>query len=289
EWTAPAAGAGNVQVFVAGNAANGDGGTSGDRIYTANITLTPQATSGPRPAVTSGGVVNTWSGSTTLATNTWTAIFGTNLATDTKTWDGAPEFGQGKLPLALSGVSVTVGGKAAPVFFISPGQVNVLIPEDTNLGNLPLVVKNLNGESAAVTVVRAASSPALLTVPGADGKLHVVGRLNSNPNTVLGLPVSGSSRPFAPGDVVQFYATGLGPTTPAIPVDTIVTGAPSLVNAPQIRINNVAVSILGSALVGSGLYQINATVPDVPNGDHPAVVETNGVSSATSIVITIQR
>jgi len=43
EWTAPAAGAGNVQVFVASNAANGDGGRSGDRIYTANITLTPQA------------------------------------------------------------------------------------------------------------------------------------------------------------------------------------------------------------------------------------------------------
>ncbi len=290
EWTAPAAGSGDVRVFVAGNAANGNGTDSGDRIYTSSITLTPAATSGgPRPAITSGRIVNAWSASRTIATNTWIEIHGSDLASETRDWSGAAEFGQGKLPLSLGGVSVTIGGKPAPVFYISPQQVNALVPDDTNLGNLPVVVKTANGESVPETVVREAVSPSLLTVVGEDGKRRVVGRLNSNPNIVLGLPAGSSTRPFAPGDVVQFYATGLGPTNPPVAADTIVSGAPALVNAPRITINNVPVNVLGSALVGSGLYQINGIVPDVPNGEHTAVVEVGGVSSPTSIVISVQR
>ena len=44
DWTPPATDIGNVVVYVAGNAANGDGTSSGDHIYTAGYTLTPQAT-----------------------------------------------------------------------------------------------------------------------------------------------------------------------------------------------------------------------------------------------------
>jgi uncharacterized protein (TIGR03437 family) len=288
DWNPPATASGDIRVYVAANAANGNGTESGDRIYSTSLTLSPGAVSGgPKPAVTSGGVVNTWSNSTTVATNTWIAIYGSDLSSTTKDWSSAPDFAQGKLPLSLDGVSVTIGGKPAPVYFISPGQVNALVPEDTASGNLPLVVKNANGESAAVTVVRQELSPALLTVP-VDGKLKVVGRLNSNPNLVLGITGSGA-RPFSPGDVVQFYATGLGPTNPSIPVANLVTGAPALTNAPAIRINNVPVQVVGSALVGSGLYQVNGIVPEVPDGDQPVTIEVGGVTSPTGIVIAVQK
>jgi uncharacterized protein (TIGR03437 family) len=292
EWTAPAEGAGDVRVYVAGNAANGNVADSGDRIYTSSITLTPQApvSGGPKPAIrATDGALNAWSGSGTLATNTWIEIFGTNLAPSEKLWSDAPEFAQGKLPLTLNGVSVTIGGKRAPVYYTSAGQINALVPDDTATGNVPLVVTTAAGESAAYTVVRGPLSPSLLTVRGEDGKRRVVGRLNSNANIVLGLPVANGVRPFAPGDIVQFYATGLGPTNPAIPVDTVVTGAPALTNAPQIRINNVNVPILGSALVGSGLYQINGTIPDIQNGEYPAVIQVGNEISPASIIISIQR
>lgn len=39
EWTAPEAGTGDVGIFAAGNAANGNGGTSGDFIYLSSITI----------------------------------------------------------------------------------------------------------------------------------------------------------------------------------------------------------------------------------------------------------
>ncbi|MBC7928392.1 MAG: hypothetical protein H7039_22345 [Bryobacteraceae bacterium] len=289
EWTPPEAAAGNVTLYVAANAANGTGGAGGDRIYTANIALTPAASGPPaqRPAVTSGGVANTWSASPSIATNTWISIFGTNFSAETRTWDGSPEFAQNRLPMSLGGVRVTIGGRAAPVYFISPGQVNALVPDDTATGNQPLVVTNSAGESTPVTIVRQNLSPGLLTTTS-EGRLRVIGRLNSDANVVLGLP----ARPFRVGELVQFYATGLGPTTPVIPIENVVGTPATLVNTPSIRINNVPVSVVGSAFVGSGLYQINGTIPDLPTGEHTVIIEAGGTQSPQSpqaITILIQR
>ncbi|MBC7928393.1 MAG: hypothetical protein H7039_22350 [Bryobacteraceae bacterium] len=288
DWTAPAANSGNVTVYVSGNGANGNRSQGGDRIYTASVTLTPAAgTPAQRPAVTSGGVANTWSASPTIATNTWISIFGSNFSTETRTWDGSPEFAQNRLPMSLGGVRVTIGGRAAPVYFISPGQVNALVPDDTATGNQPLVVINSAGESTPVTIVRQNLSPGLLTTTS-EGRLRVIGRLNSDANVVLGLP----NRPFRVGELVQFYATGLGPTTPVIPIENVVQTPANLVNTPAIRINNVPVSVVGSAFVGSGLYQINATIPDLPTGEHTVIIEAGGTQSPQTpqaITILVQR
>ncbi len=290
QWDAPANGAGDVVVYVAGNAANGNGNETGDRIYTSSIRLTTATSAGKKPSVTSGGVANTWSASSTIATNTWVSIFGSDFTDKTQTWDGSPEFSQGKLPLSLSNVSVTINGKSAPVYFISPGQINVLAPDDSGTGNVELRVKNAAGESDPVTVVRSALSPALLTT-SSEGKLRVIGRLNSNANIVLGLPEASSVRPFAPGDVVQFYATGLGPTNPSVPVENVVTGAPALINASSIRIliNGNPVQIVGSALVGSGLYQINGVIPTIADGEYKAVIEVAGTQSPDNIFMLIKH
>ena len=49
DWTPPATAVGNITIYVAGNAANGNGNEQGDHIYTANYTLTPAAAGqGPR-------------------------------------------------------------------------------------------------------------------------------------------------------------------------------------------------------------------------------------------------
>src|SRR5262249_5150867 len=46
DWTPPATDIGNIIIYVAGNAANGDRTNAGDRIYTRTYTLTPSAGSG---------------------------------------------------------------------------------------------------------------------------------------------------------------------------------------------------------------------------------------------------
>ena len=54
-------------------------------------------------------------------------IKGTNLADKTDTWSHSIVNGQ--LPTSLDGVSVTMGGKPAYVYYISPDQLNVLAPD----------------------------------------------------------------------------------------------------------------------------------------------------------------
>ena len=53
QWTAPAAGTGDVTFYYCSNAANNNGGTSGDEIYTNSLTLTEQS-----PAFSVSGVLH---------------------------------------------------------------------------------------------------------------------------------------------------------------------------------------------------------------------------------------
>ena len=95
DWTPPAAAtAGNVRFYVAANAANGDGRNTGDRIYTANYTMTIGS---QRPAITpTNGVTNGASFSPGVVSGSWTTIFGTNLAAATKDWTRGFDMSRGR-------------------------------------------------------------------------------------------------------------------------------------------------------------------------------------------------
>lgn len=289
DWTPPATASGAITVYVAGNAANGNGSNTGDRIYTSSITLTPGASGGPSPAISSGGVADAFTFQQGVAPNAWVALFGTNLSSETRTWDGTPELGQQRLPTTLAGVSVTIDGRPAPVYAVSPGQVNVLTPVGIGAGDVQVVLRNANGETTS-------TARALNVLPGfyapfaQNNRLFVTGVNNAN-GAILGKAgvEPRATRAFRPGDVVQFYANGLGATNPAVGENQFIAAPRSLVNTPSIRINDVPVEVLGSALVGSGLYQVNARIPDVPDGDHPIVIETGGARSGSNVSITIQR
>src|SRR5579872_4334071 len=60
-----------------------------------------------------------------IAPNTWVEVKGANLskAGDTRIWQSA-DFINGQMPTSLDGVSVTVNGKSAFIYYISPTQVN---------------------------------------------------------------------------------------------------------------------------------------------------------------------
>ena len=56
DWTPPASNAGPVTFYVAGNAANGDGTSAGDHIYTSSVQLNPLTPAAP--VVTAGNIVS---------------------------------------------------------------------------------------------------------------------------------------------------------------------------------------------------------------------------------------
>jgi uncharacterized protein (TIGR03437 family) len=119
-------------------------------------------TIGQAPAISS--VANAEGQSSTIAPNTRADVQGTNLAPlgDTRVWKGS-DFVNNQLPALLDGVGVTVNGKPAYVYYISPTQINFLTPPDTLPGSVQVQATNGGIPSASVTVPAQPISPSFLS------------------------------------------------------------------------------------------------------------------------------
>lgn len=241
---------------------------------------------GASPAITS---VNT-AGSTgsNIAQNDWIEIKGVNLVPSTTAangviWSNAPDFASGRMPTQLNGVSVTVNGQPAYVYFYcsavtsqtcNSDQINVLTPLDGAAGSVTVVVTNGPTASAPFTATLNVISPSFLRYGGtgyvtathADYSLLGPARL-----------FPGSSTPAAPGEVVILWAVGFGlPTTPLTNGAAIQSGA--LPETPTCTVGGNPAPALAS-LVSPGLYQINLTIPvATPDGDSPIRCTYSGCS-----------
>ncbi|MBI1895772.1 MAG: SBBP repeat-containing protein [Acidobacteria bacterium] len=241
----------------------------------------------PHPPFLSG-VSDAFTGQAGVAPTTWTALYGSALSTTTRTWDGAIQGTQ--LPTSLDEVRVSINGRAATMYFVSPGQVNVLAPLDDTTGNVEVTLTNRYGSSPPIQVRKTNYLPSFyapfgessglrVTVVGLDGTY--IGKVGLDPRV---------TRAARPGEIVQIYATGFGPTSPAAPSDTTFSGAPQLVNAPRITIGGRDAAFVGNGnLVAPGLYQFNVTIPDLADGDHAIVAEAGGARSSANVFISVQR
>lgn len=298
-WTAPSSNVGTVTVYVAANAANGNGSESGDHIYTASLQLSPASSTSNKPAISQGGVVaaSAFNAGAGIAAGSWLEIYGTNLATTTRAWTGA-DFNGSNAPTSLDGVSVTIGGIPAYVDFVSPGQVDVQAPEGIPVGpGVPVVVTNSQGQSDPYSITVSDVAPALLAPPAfqVNGTQYAVATFPaadaSSGVTYVG-PVGFingvNSRPARPGDVITLYGIGFGPVTPATPAGTIASQATNLSNSFTIMFGQTPATVLYSGLAPGfvGLYQFNIQVPSVSPGDWPLSVQVGGTTLSQKVTIT---
>src|SRR5512135_54327 len=84
------------------------------------------------PSFTTASIVNSASFEPGMSPGSFFTIFGENLAPAIQTWEGAIQ--GNSLPTQLGGVSVTVGGRPAYLAYVSPRQLNVLLPTDAVTG-----------------------------------------------------------------------------------------------------------------------------------------------------------
>jgi len=251
----------------------------------APVTITLQVSgTQPAPNITSAG--NAASFQPGLASATWVSIFGANLSASTYTWQNS-DFVNGALPTSLEGVSVTVNGIPAFVEYISPTQINILAPDDPSTGQAQIQVTTAQQASNMISAPKAQFAPAFFTI---DNGLYVAAQhadytLVASSNLISGA----NSRPAQPGETIQIYATGLGPTNPATPTAQLVTSAQPLANSVQVSIGGTAATVSFRGLVGPGLYQLNVVVPSLPNGDAPITASIGGVSTQTGVSLTIQQ
>jgi uncharacterized protein (TIGR03437 family) len=244
---------------------------------------------GPTPTITK--VEPAWSSTAESSQNTWIEIHGANLSSVTDTWSNA-SFANG-LPTKLDGVTVTVDGLPAAIYYVSPTQINALAPLDTATGSVAVVVNTPYGPTAAQTVTETPATPAFLYFDAA-------GHINAQHlnYTLIGPTSLGSAfTPATPGEIVILYTTGFGQTTPAFssqltaPLNSSdeYTVSYAVTPLPTVTIGNLPATVGFAGLISPGLYQLNVTVPtSAPAGDLPIVAMYNGASTQSNAVITVQ-
>ena len=290
DWIPPSTNAGPVTFYVAGNAANGDANLTGDHIYTSSIQLNPLTP--VASAISTNGVLS----SATLATgpvaaNSWITVYGANVGVTTRAWQDS-DFVNGAFPTSLDGVSVILTAFGAPrrayIGYVSPTQVNVLLPSDTNSTTVQVQVKNPAGLTPQTPITVQANAPQLLTL---DGKYVLATHADGSVVGKAGLTPDFATSPATPGETVTIFATGCGPTTPALIPGQVPAQANNLTTLPQFTLGgNPAVVSSGTVVAGAGgVYQIKAQIPaNAANGDMPLVAQP-GTASSVSALITVQR
>ena len=219
-----------------------------------------------------------------LAARSWFAVKGINLSATTRAWQGS-DFNGNNLPQSLDGVRVSVNGKPAYIYYVSPEQINALAPDEDIDASVTVTVTNAQGQSASQQANLKRFMPGLWMVGSTSYAIGVFSDGNLAGPTSLW---PGHTRPAKPGDALVFYATGLGPTSPVSSPGLVVTGANPPANPVKLKIGGIDTNAW-VGLVASGQYQINATVPNLSNGDAAVSVEVNGLASPVGAIIPIQQ
>ncbi len=262
------------------------GSATGDATITASVAGLPvvtfhlTATAGPvLPNVAS--VLNGASFLPQIASGSWATITGTNLANTTATADVS----SGTFPTSLGNTSVTVHGQPAFMYYVSPTQLNIIVPDDPAVGGLSLQVKGPNGAGNIFTAPKASFAPALFVyAPHYPAAVHSDGTPLGPPKLLPGV----LTLPALPGETILLFGTGFGPSDPAIPAGRVPSPAEPLAQSVTVTIGGRLVPVQ-SFLVFPGLYQFNVTVPDLPDGDATLTLSIVGSQTQDGLLLSIAR
>jgi uncharacterized protein (TIGR03437 family) len=292
-WTAPADGSGGTIYFSAvGNAANGDGNLTGDRIYTIEVPLTP-GSSTPPPIAPANGVVEGAGFTGKVSAGGIASIFGSNLAANTLLATTLP------LPQQLGATIVTMSGFKCNLFFVSSGQINFQVPWELQTApTAQLTVTAEGGTSTAVTIPLSSAAPGIFVITGITGVPQQGAAQIANTTTFVapqGAIPGQTSRPAKAGEFITIYVSGLGQVSNT-PADGAIAGSGSTLAIVQ---GSVSVSIGGVNIPSStpgffaglspgfvGLYQVNVPIPSGlgTNSTAAVTVTANNLTSNTATV-----
>ncbi len=230
------------------------------------LVLCPLALLAQQPQLT---VVNGASFRPEVTGGAWASVVGNFANVGNQTASALP------IPKTLNGVSVTVAGLEAPVYFVSSTQINFLVPYETQPGIRAVEVKTptaaLSGTARVI-----ATAPGLFVQDTASTPKGAILNQNSSLNT--------SSSPARRGEVIQIYGTGAGKLTGGAIVDgAAISGLISSTSTPQVYIGGVEAKVQFSGMTPglAGLWQVNVFIPEnaFVTGRLPVRVYVDGVDS----------
>jgi uncharacterized protein (TIGR03437 family) len=182
--------------------------------------------------------LNSASSGAVLSPGSWISIYGADLA------PAAQSAQSGSLPVSLGGVSVSVGSLAATLRYVSPTQVNALIPFEVAIpanNVVPLAVTSGAG-SGSYSIRLTRDAPAIFSQDGSGLGLALV--FDARFNAVATVH---------PNDVLVLYAAGLGP----------VDSSGRVVDPVEVYLGERKAQVIYAGLAPGlpGVYQLNVTAP----------------------------
>ena len=249
------AGASKIAVGQASNLiAAGDGNAFDPTGYEISFGTAIPSVSGTGVFVNPQGIFNAASNAPAgdaVSPGEFIALYGSGLAAATTAASALP------FPSALGGVTISVNGMAAPIYFVSAGQIDCIIPYKVTGQTATIVVTNNGVVSNTVSAPLAATSPGVFTLDGSgagDGSItHADGSIVN------------AASPAKRGETVVLYASGLGLLTNPVNDGAGASALNNAVATVTVYVAGVAVparNVLYQGLTASaGLYQINFVVP----------------------------
>ena len=223
---------------------------------------------GPQVQLAIGGIANAATGQQMFAPGMILSVYGAAMGNFAQSAGAIP------LPNYLAGFEAYVNGVSAPLYYVSPNQVNLQIPYETQAGPATLEIGNPYVNITYNFTVSAAG-PGIFTF--LDGSV--------NP-----------SRAASRGQEIAIYITGEGQVRPSLATGSTPSSNTPLTSLPKPR-QTVTVTVGGqpatidfigipSGLVG--VTQINFSIPNsVALGPQPVVV-TVGTTPSPAATIAIQ-
>jgi uncharacterized protein (TIGR03437 family) len=264
-------------------------------------------TASPRPAIAEGGVVNgaSFERDKPVAAGSIVSIFGPTLG-KRFTNDGEDpitEIAQTlPLPTSLGGYQVVVGGKLAPLLFVTPGQINAQLPWGTPPGHAPVIVTQAdNGQSDPENITVAPVAPGFFTFDFGPGRVVAVNvGTGADPSVINGSiaqPIGElpgiTTQPAPRGGVVILYANALGAVDR--PIDDGANSADALrsaVTPVEVTIGGLPahVAFAGLAPEFAGIFQLNVVIPQgvAPGSAVPIRIKQGQVQSRADVTLAVR-
>jgi uncharacterized protein (TIGR03437 family) len=244
-----------------------------------NVALQAPSLNGSGVYLSPMGVVNAASSSpftAFLSPGEFLTLYGSGLAPAT---NGASI----PFPKILNGVQVLINQNPAPIYFVSPNQISVIVPYSVPSGSIAQIQVINNGTNSNVVTQFTGMTSAGIFTNNPVGGIGYAAALRPDYSIVS------ESTPAQVGETIAVYLAGMGPVSNQ-PADG--AAAPSgplsqTTNKPQVYIadssgNELQATVTFSGLAPgfAGLYQINFTVPSgLASGD--GIIEVLGPDSDT--------
>ena len=180
-----------------------------------------------------------------------------------------------------------IDAKPAFVQYVSPTQVNVQAPADSNAGSASVSVTTAAGASTSVTATLQTVLPGLfaqsgyvLAVRTSDSDI-----INGTGAAVSGYTTSASARA---GDYLEIFGTGFGPTVAATAPGLVFSGADQTTQTVTATVGGQPTAVLWAGLIAAGLWQVNLQVPGgLLAGDNVIVLTVGGKTTQSGVALKV--